>query len=349
MRASVLLLVIAGLAGPARAETPDDPFAVLRDPARRWVFQPMRGDALDKLAPSNHMPWLLCKAVAWEPPKPDRGDKLVGSQLSCEPAPAPGSSGFVPVSAPVTMLWLVYEAGGVRQVEGDYPATLHDKARSRSFTFPAQLAKPWTFDERGTEGARVTIGVRAQPMTVLGVSRPVWVADAKRWTNPSDPPAHELAVFAPGIGPALLCSIRPTAPMYQCLQLAEDKAPKPVKPPPPPPPQPQVSIATRVAHDKSSLKIDTVAAKVLANAGAVRACYQRVLAKQPTLRGVVSLDFTVNAVGKTTAIAARGVNDDVAACIAKLAAGWTFAIPQSEYSEPRTARFSLGIKLAPGA
>jgi hypothetical protein len=75
-------------------------------------------------------------------------------------------------------------------------------------------------------------------------------------------------------------------------------------------------------------------------------CYRDALAKHPGLRGTLRIAFTVNAVGKLDELSVKGV-DEVSGCVAKLAPAWRFPIPQSTYAEPRTARFTIGLGLAP--
>lgn len=149
----------------------------------------------------------------------------------------------------------------------------------------------------------------------------------------------------------LLCGAPASASLSWCAPPAAPPAPPAVRPvvPPPVPPEPPgtVSISSRQAHDPSSLTANQVVAKIqAAYLGPVRRCYRDALARRPGLRGTLRLDFIVNAIGKVDELSVKGV-DAVAACVGRHAAGWRFPIPQSTYREPRNARFTIGLALAP--
>ena len=358
MRSSAALaaVVVVVLASRARADAPSDPLAtgpapadplaVLRDPSRSWTYELVKGESLAALAPAPGMPRMRCKVAPWDAP-----GKLARSVIECEVVAPPGQPAPPAGAATSTSLWLVFDDAGVRQVEGR-DADVADRSKTRGLTFPRRLDGRWKLDEKGRDGARTQVIVREELAVHRGASRKVWVAEAQRWPPPAGgkvgEPARELVRFVPGEGPVLICS-QPAnlAPAHLCLRLVDDAAPA-VPPPPPPAPAGRVSISSKQAHDPSTLKAGDVAAKLAAAyLGGVRRCYQVALARRPGTRGTLTLAFTVNAVGKTTAISAKGFDDEIAGCVAKQAAGWRFPIPQSTYAEPRNARFTIVLALAP--
>jgi hypothetical protein len=237
---------------------------------------------------------------------------------------------------------------GVRQLD-ERSTDAGDRSKTLGLTFPRKLDGTWTLDENGRDGARTRVTVREETAMVHGVDRRVWVAEAERWAPPAGgqvaDPARHLVQFVPGLGPVLMCTkeAKPGSE-YHCLRLFADKPPPEGKPAP----RGRVSISSKQAHDPSTLTARDVAARVAsAYLGGVRRCYQAVRASRPTARGALALDFTVNAVGKTWAIAVKGFDDGIAGCVAKQVADWRFPIPQSTYAEPRNARFTLGLALSP--
>jgi hypothetical protein len=149
----------------------------------------------------------------------------------------------------------------------------------------------------------------------------------------------------------LLCAGPSAAELRWCTHPDDGTAPPVAAPPPPPSPPPpppgKVAIASKEAHDPSSLTATAVAAKVQsAYAGGVLRCYRDALARRPGLRGALKVSFTVNAVGKIDDLTVKGM-DEIATCVYKQAAGWRFPIPLSTYKEPRNARFTIGLALAP--
>jgi hypothetical protein len=109
-----------------------------------------------------------------------------------------------------------------------------------------------------------------------------------------------------------------------------------------------VSVASKAAHDKSSLSAVAVAAKLTSSyLPGIRRCYEELLRKRPAARGALVLDFTVNAVGRLDDPSVKTADDTLAGCVRGVMTSWRFPIPQSEYSEPRTARFTIDLRLAP--
>ena len=345
--------------GPGPAEAPADPLAVLRDPSQSWTYEMVKGASIAALAsPPGGLPRMRCKVAPWNAP-----GKLARSVIECEVVTAPGESPPPPGAATSMSLWLVFDDAGVRQLEGR-DADVADRSKTRGLTFPRRLAGRWKLDEKGRDGTRTQVIVREEIVPVGGAPRKVWVSEATLWPPPAggkvSEPAREIIRFAPGVGPVLICSLpAKLAPTHLCLRLVDDgtaivrtpdKPPPPGenKPPPPPAPPGRVSISSKQAHDPSTLKAADVAAKLAsAYLAGVRRCYLAALAKRPAARGALTLGFTVNAVGKTTALSVKGFDDELAGCVAKQAVDWRFPIPQSTYAEPRNARFTIGLALAP--
>lgn len=350
--AAVVLLVSASRAQAQHAPlagspAAPDPFAVLREDGRSWSYETALGESLSTLVvPPQGARW-LCEVKPWTAP-----GEAERSSVVCD---LDGAAPDGPDTGAAWTLWLVFDQVGVRQVD-EQDTDVGDHSKTLGLTFPRKLRGTWKLDEKAPDGARTRVTVREQTANVRGVARKVWVAEAERWAPPIDgkvaAPDRHLVHFVPGLGPVLMCT-REGKPgsQYHCLRLTAN--PPPDSPPaspdsPPAPPQGRVSISSKQAHDPSTLKADDLAAKIASSyLGGVRRCYQAVLAKRPTTRGALTLDFTVNAVGKTTAISVKGVNDGLAGCVATQIAGWRFPIPQSTYAEPRDARFTLGLALAP--
>lgn len=178
---------------------------------------------------------------------------------------------------------------------------------------------------------------------VVGLGIGIGVAHAERPADPVDDlPAPETSwfvrVFAPGPGQIVHCVLAAsTLPPEACSAPA----------PRPPPPPGKVVIAAHTAFDPSTLTSAAVAAKVTSTyLGDSLRCY-RALLQRTRVRGTIKVDFAVNAVGRTEAIAAAGFDAPLAACVAGSARRWQFPIPTSSYAEPRTARFSLSLAFAP--
>jgi hypothetical protein len=370
---ALAIAAVALLASSARADrqgdplstvpAAPDPFAVLREEGRSWTYEPTIGETRSSLAVARQGVRWICEVRPWPAPgAPARSSIACGVEGRTASGPDAGSE---------TMYWLVFEDGGVRQIDSQ-TTDIRDRSKTLGLTFPRTLTPTWRVDETGREGGRARVSVREETATVRGVARKVWVAETERWASPAGGevgnPERWIIQFIPGLGPVLMCrqSPVPRSP-FHCLRLIDHKPPPAASqpppdasqpppppdasqppPPPPPPPPGRVTIASKVAHDPSTLKAPAVAGKIASTyLGAVRRCYVAALAKQPRAKGELSLVFTVNAVGKTTMITVKGFDDGVAGCVAKLVNDWRFPIPQSTYAEPRNARFTIGLGFAP--
>jgi hypothetical protein len=76
-------------------------------------------------------------------------------------------------------------------------------------------------------------------------------------------------------------------------------------------------------------------------------CYRERLAADPNARGKVTLELTVNEVGRAVRGAAHGFDDDLDRCMTAIMTGWRFAIPKDANSEPAEAGFAITLQLVP--
>ena len=84
--------------------------------------------------------------------------------------------------------------------------------------------------------------------------------------------------------------------------------------------------------DPVDLDPQAVIAKIRQYRGALVACYEAALKRNPTLAGKITLRFTIGKIGKVTKVdieADTMHDDDVSACIIDHAKGWRFPPPQS--------------------
>lgn len=109
-------------------------------------------------------------------------------------------------------------------------------------------------------------------------------------------------------------------------------------------------IDARLEHvgvaPKSSVPPDALTHKIQsAYLAGIRRCYKQALTKDPSLRGKVTLTFTVNRTGRTTESTAKGFDASVDSCIAGQMKSWVFAIPKDEAGEPAEVSFQLSLQL----
>jgi hypothetical protein len=349
----VVVVTLVALVSGARAD--DDPFAMLRERERAWTFELVTGPSIGALAPVQGAPLARCRVVALA-----AIGTVARSRIECTAlAEATGEV----AAALAQHFTLAFEPTGVREtvIESDEPAVLAAKTNAGAFTFPRKLAHTWSYEGERPDGAHAMITAHAEPAVVRGTPGTWWITEASyRGATRQGvvaEPVRAAAAFAPGVGPALKCTVgrEPGATRYMCLRLVADPAPPTVAPIAKPRPRPvaTVAITGKTAHNKSSLSAAAVAGKIAASyVPAIRRCYGELLRKKPSAGGALQLDFTVNAVGKLSEPAAKTAEaalDAVARCVHGAMAAWQFAIPQSEYGEPRTARFVIDLRLAPPA
>lgn len=75
-------------------------------------------------------------------------------------------------------------------------------------------------------------------------------------------------------------------------------------------------------------------------------CYQTALAAKPGLAGMVEVDFTIAVDGTATAAKATGVDDTLAACIAKAIGAIRFPRPAEGLATP--VKLPLALRPDPG-
>ncbi|MBA3538823.1 MAG: hypothetical protein H0T79_04285 [Deltaproteobacteria bacterium] len=336
-RAPLLLLLVASTAG---ADIPVDELAVLRDPTQKWSYELVGGAALDTLAPIPKAARVTCGVA---------DVTATQSRIVCDPPATPGSPLLALVLGPRT---LVFDDAGVRELRGDAtPEALADRANARALTFPRQPPTKVKVDVRPWANGSTRIETRTETRRARGAERTVWISEVTTTDRTTKAPAVTAAIYAPGIGPLLLCRKQmDLKPAYVCLRLIVDSdsgtgmidvvkepAPKPI---------PRVTLTRKLARNKTSLTADKLASKVLsAYLPGIRRCYAMVVAKQPAATGTLAFVFTVNAIGKTEDIAVKSFDPTLTTCATKVAASWRFPIPVSEYAEPLATRYELEFKL----
>lgn len=218
MRALVLLAVCA-----CGDRKPTEPLDVLRDADQAWTYEVVRGPSIEQLAAVPGAPQAVCKVR-----KSDSSFQLPKSMALSELRCAPAARANVPREVDQILfkqLFLVFDRDGVRELPGPgSPPT--DKGFALGFTFPKKLdGATWTYDRGDRVQSRVE--VRASTATVLGKSRPVWVATSTYTFDSAEPPKRGTAMFAPGVAPVLLCEVE--AELW-CLRLVGRPAKKPPRP-----------------------------------------------------------------------------------------------------------------------
>ena len=358
MRTALAIVIVTVLGSHALAQAPD-PLAVLRDPKQSWTYEVVTGPSIATLEPVTAAPRARCRVTDWNEEGRSRGSIITCRAIGVwsQRSPMPDAVAVVRQTR-----YLVFDRQAVRE-HGGPPENAPHHAHAFAFTFPARLAdKPWTHDKRNQNLERARIAVRAETMLVRGTRQRVWVSESKHWPPPGGNQriGRGAAIFAPRVGPVLLCTkvAQPEAD-YWCLRLLadrsaadlasptdDDRGPRP--PPPPPPPNPVLRVASAKAHVTSSLKPRTVAHRISVVYGAqLERCYKLVLARKPDARGMLNIDITIDAVGRVGKPALRSFDAGLTRCAGKLVGAWRFPIPQSEYAEPRTARFTIVLALTP--
>lgn len=128
--------------------------------------------------------------------------------------------------------------------------------------------------------------------------------------------------------------------------------PAPVKPPPPEVPvatkveQPVERVAVSDVPVESTLTSDVVLEKIqAAYMTGIQRCYKTHLKVDPSARGTVALQFTVNEVGAAINGTSTGFAKDVDDCIAAQILNWQFPIPKDADGEATTADFKISLRL----
>ena len=100
--------------------------------------------------------------------------------------------------------------------------------------------------------------------------------------------------------------------------------------------------------DDSSLTPDAVLRKIMsAYMSGIKRCQKQILLRDPSARGKVKLNFTVNATGRTVSTRANGFDNELDRCISGLMANWRFDVPKDSDGEATDASFEIGLQLVP--
>ncbi|HVV84977.1 MAG TPA: AgmX/PglI C-terminal domain-containing protein [Kofleriaceae bacterium] len=113
-------------------------------------------------------------------------------------------------------------------------------------------------------------------------------------------------------------------------------------------PEGRINVSDKKSFDDSTLTPDAVLRKIQnAYMSGIKRCQKATLLKDPTARGKVKLNFTVNATGKVVSPKANGFDPDLDSCITSLMGNWRFDIPKDSDGEATDASFEIGLMLVP--
>lgn len=110
----------------------------------------------------------------------------------------------------------------------------------------------------------------------------------------------------------------------------------------------RITATDKKTFDDSSLTPDAVQRKILsAYLAGLKRCHKELLKTDPTARGKVKLNFTVNESGRTVSPKATGFADSLDSCIESQMGNWRFDIPKDSDGEPTDASFEISLQLVP--
>ena len=114
-------------------------------------------------------------------------------------------------------LKVVWDEDGLRQLAAllDRPG---DKASLRGFTFPTTIDAPVAL-ERDLPFGKIAIRISKQRLAIAGEARDLVVADTTIHERSPAAKSFEVFAYAPGLGPALLCSPTDRRTDLRCLRL----------------------------------------------------------------------------------------------------------------------------------
>jgi hypothetical protein len=113
-------------------------------------------------------------------------------------------------------------------------------------------------------------------------------------------------------------------------------------------PSGRVAFGASSALDDTSLTTDMILHKVMSvYMSGLKRCYKNALKMDPTLRGKVGINFTVNESGRSVNGDAMGFNDEVDRCIEGLVSSWVFPRPKDADGEATDASFRITLTLTP--
>ena len=78
----------------------------------------------------------------------------------------------------------------------------------------------------------------------------------------------------------------------------------------------------------------------------LKRCYKQGLKTDPTLRGKLAIDLTVNEMGRVTHHSARGFDAAVDACVESQLGNWRFPVPKDVDGEATEASFQLTFTMS---
>lgn len=214
-----------------------DPLAVLRDTSKAWTFEVVHGTSAETLAPVADAPRAECSVKEWH-----ADDGVARSQIDCN-ALTPTRARFG--GALDQRLFLAYDDRGVRELPGVNQWV--SKGYALGFSFPRSLDKAWTYDET-EDDVHAHVETHGETANVLGKQQPVWVSiSTYHPKSVREEPSHGTAMFAPGVGPYLICPQRDSATdELWCLRLAGGA-------PPPAPKQPDLIAKVPSAQERAGL------------------------------------------------------------------------------------------------
>lgn len=113
-------------------------------------------------------------------------------------------------------------------------------------------------------------------------------------------------------------------------------------------PNGRVSVANKQTFDNSTLTVDVVLQRILSvYMTGIKRCYKETLKKDPTARGKMKLDFTVNEIGRTVNGKANGFVAELDTCVTGQMSNWRFPVPKDKDDEPTDAAFEIALTLVP--
>jgi len=114
-------------------------------------------------------------------------------------------------------------------------------------------------------------------------------------------------------------------------------------------PKGRIQVGSPKTSDDTTLTPDAVLGKITSvYLAGLQRCYKNLLKTDPTARGKVGLEFTVNSSGRVTGAHAKADNGDLASCIQSQMANWTFPPPKDSSDKSATdANFSVTLALQP--
>jgi hypothetical protein len=113
-------------------------------------------------------------------------------------------------------------------------------------------------------------------------------------------------------------------------------------------PKGRIQVASKKTFDDTSLSADAVLGRIQSvYMRGLQRCYKDLLKSDPTARGKVGLEFTVNESGRVVDAAAKTDYSDLSSCIKGQMKSWTFPPPKDSDKEATEASFAITLALQP--